>query len=143
MVFFSMIRFKKIPGDIYSKIGLLTEFLSKSQNIIFAYLFGGLAKQKPNPLSDVDIAVYVKNAKKLNYLKLFSEITDILGTDEVDLVILNDASISLAGRILQNKKVLVDKQPFLRHEYESLTLRKFFDFSIKERDILQRRYGIG
>lgn len=143
MVFFTMIRFKKIPKDIYSKIGLLTEFLSNSPNIIFAYLFGGLAKQKLNPLSDVDIAIYVKNPKKLDYLKLFSEVTDILGTDEVDLVILNDASTSLAGRILQDKKILVDKKPFLRHDYESLALRKFFDFSIKERDILQRRYGIG
>jgi hypothetical protein len=35
------------------------------------------------------------------------------------------------------------KIPILRHEYESLTLRKFFGFAIKERDILQRRYGIG
>ena len=121
----------------------MTGFLSDNHNIIFAYLFGGLAKHKPNPLSDVDIAVYVKDSRRLNYLALFSEITDILGTDEVDLVILNDASTSLAGRILQNKKNLVDKQPFLRHEYESLTLRKFFDFAVKERDILQRRYGIG
>jgi predicted nucleotidyltransferase len=138
-----MIRFKQIPKDIHSKIGVLCGFLSDNPDIIFAYLFGGLAKYKPNPLSDVDIAVYVNDVKKLDYLSLFSEITDILGTDEVDLVILNDASISLAGRILQNKKILVDKKPFLRHEYESLTLRKFFDFTVKETDILHRRYGIG
>ncbi len=138
-----MIRFKQIPKDIHSRIGHLAGFLSDNPNVIFAYFFGGLAKEKSNPLSDVDIAVYVKDTKKLDYLELFSEITGILGTDEVDLVILNDASTSLAGRILQSKKVLIDKQPFLRHEYESLTLRKFFDFAVKERDILQRRYGIG
>lgn len=138
-----MIRFKRIPEDIRSRIGLLTEFFLDNPDVIFAYLFGGLAKQKPNPLSDVDIAVYVKDAKRLDYLSLFSKITDILETDEVDLVVLNSASTSLAGRILQSRKVLIDKKPFLRYEYESLTLRKYFDFAVKERNILRRRYGIG
>lgn len=57
-----MIRFKQVPKDILSKIDILSEFLSHDPDIIFAYLFGGLAKQKPNPLSDVDIAVHVKDA---------------------------------------------------------------------------------
>lgn len=110
--------------------------------MIFAYLFGGLAKGGPNPLSDVDIAVYVGVKKTLDYLELFSGITRVLGTDEVDLVVLNDAPLSLAGRILQNRRLLVDKAPYLRHEYESLALREFFDFAVKEREILKRRYAL-
>jgi len=62
---------------------------------------------------------------------------------ELDLVILNTAPTSLAGRILQNKRILIDKEPFKRHEYESVTLREFFDFSIKEKSIFLSRYGIG
>lgn len=138
-----MIRLKQIPKDIHQKIDSLIDFLKDDPNIIFVYLFGGLLKERLNPLSDVDIAVYVKNTKGLDYLELFSMITNILGTDEVDFVILNDAPLSLAGRILQNRKVLVDKNPFLRHKYESLILREFFDFTIKERDVLKRRYRIG
>lgn len=139
-----MIRFKKLPEDIYQKINSLTDFLMKDSNIIFAYLFGGLLKDRQNPLSDVDIAVFIKkDVKKLNYFELFNKITDILGTDEVDLVVLNTSPISLTGRILQGRKVLVDKKPFLRHKYESITLRQYFDFSVKERNILKRRYGIG
>jgi predicted nucleotidyltransferase len=138
-----MIRFKKLPDDIHEKIGLLAETLKDEPNIAFMYLFGGLLNKKTSPLSDVDIAVYLKNIKIFDYLDTFSKITDILGTDEVDLVVLNNTPISLAGRILQNKKVLIDNDPFLRHRYESLTLRKYFDFSVKEKDILFRRYGIG
>jgi len=115
----------------------------KESNISFAYLFGGLLKKSGNPLSDVDIAVFVKNMKKFDYLDLFGKITDILGTDEVDLVVLNISPISLTGRILQNRRVLFDKEPFLRHKYESVNMRKYFDFSIKEENILNRRYGIG
>ncbi len=138
-----MIRYKLIPEDIHQKINSLTGIFINDHNIIFAYLFGGLLKDKPNPLSDVDVAVYVKNIKKLDYLELFGNIANVIGTDEIDLIILNTAQLSLTGRVLQNRKVLVDKNPFLRHKYESIILREFFDFSIKERDILKRRYGIG
>jgi hypothetical protein len=138
-----MIRFKRIPKDIHQKMNPLIDFLKADPHIIFAYIFGGLVKERPNPLSDVDLAVYVKDVEKLDYLKLFGDVANTLGTDEIDLVILNTAPISLSGRILQGRKVLVDKDPFLRHRYESLVLRKFFDFTVKERDILKRRYGIG
>ena len=89
------------------------------------------------------LPVFVKDINKLNYLELFNKITNILDTDEVDLIILNTAPISLIGRILQNRKILIDKNPFLRHKYESINLRKYFDFKIKEYNILKRRYGIG
>jgi len=45
--------------------------------------------------------------------------------------------------ILENKKIIVDKAPFFRNNYESLILRKYFDFAIKEMDILKRRYLYG
>jgi predicted nucleotidyltransferase len=138
-----MIWYKLIPEDIHQKIEPLTDIFTSDSNIVFAYLFGGLLKDKPNPLSDVDVAVYVKNIKKLDYLELFGNIANVLGTDEIDLVILNTAQVSFTGRILQNRKVLVDKDPFLRHKYESIILREFFDFTIKEKDILKRRFGIG
>lgn len=138
-----MIRYRLIPEDIHQKINSLVDIFINDSNIVFAYLFGGLLKDKPNPLSDVDVAVYVKNIKKLDYLELFGNIANVLGTDEIDLVILNTAQLSLTGRVLQSRKVLVDKNPFLRHKYESIILREFFDFTIKERDILKRRYGIG
>ena len=138
-----MIRFKQIPENIHQRIGSLPDLFRDDPNIIFAYLFGGLLKDKLNPLSDVDLSVYVRNPDKVDYLELFGRIARLLATDEIDLVILNKAPLALAGRILQNRKVLMDKSPFLRHKYESLILREFFDFQIKERDILKRRYGIG
>ncbi|MGQ9472947.1 MAG: type VII toxin-antitoxin system MntA family adenylyltransferase antitoxin [Candidatus Caldatribacteriaceae bacterium] len=138
-----MIRFKKLPEDIHDRIEKLKDFLSGDVNIIFAYLFGGLARKKSSTLSDVDIAVYVKDPEKINYLKLYSEITDLLSTEEVDLVILNKAPLTLLGRILQSKKILVDKDRFLRHKFESLNFRKFFDFQYREREYFEKRLKIG
>lgn len=137
-----MIKFKKLPENVHEKISLLADLFRNDPNIVFGYLFGGLLRKNRGPFSDVDIAGYVQNPKKLDYLQLFSDITNTLGTDEVDLVILNSSPISLSGRILRNRKILIDKDPFLRHSYESLTLRKYFDFSARESRLLMRRYGI-
>ena len=139
-----MIRHKRLPAGIYENIKGAKKVLLKDTNVIFAYLFGGLVRGAA-PLSDVDIAVYLKDeidAPEFR-LGLFDELTDSLKTDELDLVVLNTAPLSLAGRILMNKKVLVDKEPFTRHLYESLTLRKFLDFKVKEESFLKRRYSIG
>lgn len=140
-----MIKYDKLPRDILSKIPDIKEFLQQDDNIVFAYLFGGLAKGEVKSLSDIDLAVYLREIDCLadNKIQLFGKLTDALGTAELDLVILNTASVSIAGRILQNKQILVDKDPFRRHLYESLTLREFFDFRIKEDAFFKRRYGIG
>ena len=68
---------------------------------------------------------------------------DILKTDNIDLVVLNAAPLTLKMKILENKKVIVDKVPFLRHRYESLTMREYFDFSFLESFILRKRFFHG
>jgi len=139
----TMIRFKRLPENILSRIEGLKGHLEDHPEVIFAYLFGGIARHPISPLSDVDIAVYVKDPKRFDYLRFYSYLTDCLGTEEVDLVILNKAPISLAGRVLQSRRLLVDKDPFLRHRYESLTIRKFLDFQRLERQYFEWRFQSG
>src|SRR4030065_1801154 len=129
-----MIKFEKLPEDILSNIAEGKNVLLYDDNIIFAYLFGGLAEGKVTPLSDIDIAVFLKSDHNVAEYKLglFDRLADSLGTSEIDLVILNTAPISLTGRILQKKQILIDKDPHRRHIFESVSLRKFFDFKIKE-----------
>ena len=96
-------------------------------------------------MSDVDIAVYLKELSDIQEKKMeiLGTLIDILQTDEIDLVVLNSAALPLRMRILESKKVLVDREPFLRHHYESLTMREYFDFSILEGEILNRRFLSG
>ncbi len=140
-----MIKFEKIDSDVLLNIPLAKDVLERDANVVFAYLFGGLARGKVTPLSDVDVAVYLNSQEDLPQYKLdlFDRLTDSLGTCEVDLVILNNASISLVGRILAGKQLIVDKEPFRRHIYESVALREFFDFRIKEDNLFSSRYNLG
>jgi len=140
-----MIRHKKLPANIEDLIPKALTYLQSMPDIIFAYLFGSFAKGKNFSLSDVDIAVYLKEPSDIQEKKMeiLGTLIDILQTDEIDLVDLNSAALPLRMRILENKKVVVDREPFLRHHYESLTMREYFDFSILESEILNRRFLSG
>jgi predicted nucleotidyltransferase len=134
-----MIKFAKLPANVEALILNAAGYLRSREEVVFAYLFGSLAKGKPTPLSDIDIAVYLSTEEDLpeKKLEILGGLNDILGTDEVDLVMLNSAPLSLEIGILENKQVIVDKDPFFRHKYESLVMRKSFDFSVKESTILR------
>ena len=93
----------------------VSEIKSKKQIVAF-YLFGSYAAGRPTPLSDIDIAVLFDNTiKKDNLfdekLCLLVELSIIFGTDNLDLVILNEAPAGLGYRIIKNGKLL-----FLRNE---------------------------
>ena len=120
-----MIRNQKLPENILELIPKAAEYLKSRQDVEFAYLFGGLTKRIPAPLSDVDIAVYLsKEADAVqSKLAIFEKLTDILRTDEIDLVVLNRSSLPLSMNILKNHKILVDKKPTTRHAFQSLIMR--------------------
>ncbi|HHT9129116.1 MAG TPA: type VII toxin-antitoxin system MntA family adenylyltransferase antitoxin [Candidatus Wujingus californicus] len=141
----TMIKFDRLPENINKLLPKAKEYLNTHPKVVFAYLFGSIAKDKLSPLSDVDIAIYLSEESDIAQEKMetLGKLMELLETDEIDLIILNTASLPLAARIIENKVILVDKKPFLRHTFESLILREYFDFSRKEMDILERRYIVG
>lgn len=137
-----MIRHSKLPKNILDRIQYAANYLETRSDVLFAYLFGGLSKGEPKPLSDVDIAVYLSENAECIQAKseIIENLVDILRTDEIDVIILNQSSLSLKMNVLKNNRVLVDKKPFLRHTYQSLIFRKYFDFNKFESNILKRRF---
>ncbi len=84
----------------------LMDFLSKQDNVKLAYLFGSAASGKAGKLSDIDIAVMLDESlgKKEGFdlqLRLISDISSILKTDKIDLVVINDAPLSLKFEIIK------------------------------------------
>lgn len=137
-----MIKYTKLPENIERLLPKAQVYLQSRSDITFAYIFGGLAKGRRTPLSDVDIAVYLSEGRITieKKMEILGKLMELLETDEIDFVILNTAPLTLRMKILENKSVIVDNAPFLRYAYESVTMRKYFDFSIKEMSILERRF---
>jgi predicted nucleotidyltransferase len=134
-----------LPDDLDQRLTQVQTLLAAHRQVVFAYLFGGLAQGGPKPLSDVDIAVYLDESADWPVIKLvlIVAVIETLGSDALDLIVLNQAPLSLAGRIQQSNRLLVDKEPFRRHSYESLIRRQFADFQVFERRLLERRFGLG
>ncbi|AJA48558.1 nucleotidyltransferase [Clostridium pasteurianum DSM 525 = ATCC 6013] len=104
--------------------------INKKYAIKFAYIFGSQATGKASKNSDVDIAVYFKN----NYTNL--EEAFIRGEiieegksffkKNIDIVSLNNASLLLKYEIIHDGIVIKDDDE--RGDFESLSLREYFDF---------------
>ncbi len=140
-----MIRQKTLPADIATRLSHLGQALERCPAVVFAYLFGSAARGNLTPSSDVDVAVYLnETANSVDArLEVVGTVTSHLGTDEVDVIVLNSAPTALAGRILGSRRVILDRAPFRRHRFESLALRQFLDFRILEHQILAQRYPGG
>ena len=133
----------KLSGQKMRKA--VRESLKGIDSVRFAYLFGSHAAGTSRPSSDVDVAVFLDKSSDFmeEKLKIMGSLSEHIGTDAVDVVVLNAAPTSIVGRILSTREVVIDRDPFCRHSFESLALRKYFDFSIKESNILAKRFGVG
>ena len=103
--------------------------------VIFAYLFGSVAAGRAGPTSDVDVAVYADPELPADrYLDISLELAERLaeasGIGDVEVLVLNSAPLSIRGRVVQERVVLYSRDEETRVEYESRTLREFFDFQI-------------
>lgn len=133
---------KHLPADLDRRLADVGRRLRARADVSFAYLFGGLAAGRRTPLSDVDVAVFLTGEADPveSRLEILGELMEVLGTERIDLVVLNAAPLSLRGRIVGSRTLLADNRPFDRHKFESLTQREFFDFGVRERRLLRRRY---
>lgn len=110
----------------------LTEILEK-RKVLLAYLFGSQATGKTGPLSDMDIAIYFDERLGSNErfdlrLEVLGELTDMFKTDEIDLVVLNDAPPLLAHRIIKDGTLLFCGDDRLRVEHEVKVVMKYMDW---------------
>jgi len=140
-----MIKYRKLPATIEDLLPKSINYLEGREDVEFAYLFGSIGKGKRLPLSDIDIAIYLKDLSQMHEktMEILGMLMNLLETDEIDLVILNEAPLTLKMKVLQSKTVIIDHSPSLRHRFESLVMREYFDFSVLEKAILERRFLSG
>jgi predicted nucleotidyltransferase len=102
------------------------------EGTVAGMLFGSQATRTAGPLSDVDVAVWVKPTLSAeDKIAIRSELSlaarDVLGTDEVDVVILNDAAPLLKHRVLKGSDRLFDRDPRTRVRLETAALLDYLD----------------
>jgi predicted nucleotidyltransferase len=104
-------------------------YLGNNKAVKFAYLFGSYARGDSGPLSDIDLAVYLDN--RIDFfscrLHLLEEVSRQLKGKPCDLVVLNNADLSLQYEILRDGKIFIENR-LKRIQFETRVIRDYLDF---------------
>jgi len=109
------------------------EALDRRPEVLEAYLFGSQARGSATPRSDVDVAVFVDPslAGPAPYglaAAIASDLMSVLGRNDVDLVVLNDAPPLLYHRVLADGVRLLSRDLARTTTREGQALSRYLDF---------------
>jgi predicted nucleotidyltransferase len=126
---------------------MLSEFFRRKPGVRLAYLFGSQARGQTTPRSDLDLAVEMDHLLPETdrtglRIALLNELIDLLRSDQIDLVLLNEAPPLLRHRVAREGMLLHEDRPGLRVAFVVKTLRDYEDTrplrEIQARYLLQR-----
>ena len=107
-------------------------------------LFGSVARGESQPLSDIDIGVRTSapheqwSEIQLDLLGLF----DMSKDPAIDVVLLNEASLTLQFRVIRDGRVLFERRPSLWEEYVELVLQRYPDWAAYIDRYLRESVGV-
>ena len=110
-------------------INAISSFLQHHSEIFAVYLFGSFVTEKS--FADVDLGVLLRREPKdiLEYeIELESKL-EKLERFRLDVRVLNRAPISFAQNVIRHGRLIIDKEPNIRSDFESYVLKKYFDFA--------------
>ena len=85
----------------------------------FAFLHGSAARGEARPDSDLDVAAWWSAAPPPAF--------EVLLPSDIDLMVLNDAPLELAGRVAVDGVLLFDEDPAVRVHWVAQTRKIYFD----------------
>ena len=125
----------------------LSTYIGSLDDVILGYLFGSHARGQVWAHSDVDVALLLAGepdaARCLERrLAAIGGIADVLSTDDVDVVILNQAPPALAYAVLRDGILLFCRDEPARIAFQVRAVNEYLDFKPvlerHERALLQR-----
>jgi predicted nucleotidyltransferase len=123
----------KLPPDVIDRIPELINRISKDKEIVALFSFGSMALGDLKPLSDLDFGMLV--SRTLDRKKRFEKHLDLIGvfnesfkTDEVDLVLMNDAPMRYSYNIIKSGKLLLCSDSDALRDFIEKTVKLYLDF---------------
>jgi len=111
----------------------LHTYFAAQEEVVFAYLFGSVARGQAGPLSDVDVAVLAQEGLDSRTLfdlrlRLLGDLMQQLGTESVDVVIMNQAPLALNYRVFRDGVQLYCRNRQRRVLYQADIVSRYLDF---------------
>ena len=124
---------RKLPSDVTDRIPGLIKRVSKDKQIVALYSFGSLAAGDLKPLSDLDFGILVsptldKQQRFEKHLELIGLFNEQFESDEIDLVLMNDAPMRFSHNIIKSGKLLFCSDSGLLRDFIEKTVKVYLDF---------------
>lgn len=116
--------------------------------IAFAYVFGSHATGRATPRSDIDVAVGLAPdvPADLDTLQLRLDVAgrleQALGAGPVEVVVVDEAPLPLAGRIAEHGVPIASRDEVLRVRWVTGTRARYHDFKPLERRVARAKLAI-
>jgi predicted nucleotidyltransferase len=124
---------RKLPPNAVDRIPAMIDRVSRDQDVVAVIAFGSLAAGELKPLSDLDFGALV--SKKIDKGKRFDKHLELIGlfneifkTDEIDLVLLNDAPMRFSHKIIATGKLLYCADRLELADFIEKTVKHDLDF---------------
>jgi len=121
---------KKIAVDDH--LEELRAYLVAQSVVAAAFIFGSYGTEYQNPLSDLDIAILLKPESDMGFDTsgpIASSLAGIVGEDDVNVIVLNTAPITLQHEVLSTGRLLCKKEMYLEDFHEQVC-KQYADFKI-------------
>ncbi|MCK4824390.1 hypothetical protein KA005_52040 [bacterium] len=113
------------------------QLFQQYDEILTVYIFGSFISERS--FSDIDIGIITAMdlSKPLDFeLKLENRLEKLIKYP-VDVRILNRAPISFSQNVFRAGRLIIDKNPNMRSDFEGRILKQYFDFSPFQQRYLQ------
>ena len=122
-----------LPVELLPYHRAAADVFATSDDVCLAVLYGSHARGQAGPLSDVDVVVLLERSFDSEHyfdrrLEIIGRLMQVLNTNEVDVIILNQAPLALQYRVARDGIVLYSRHHDHLIEFVSQTVSRYLDF---------------
>ena len=123
----------KLPPDVMDRLPELIDQISKDKEIVALFAFGSLARGDLKPLSDLDFGIFAiptldRKQRFDKHLELIGVFNKHFETDEIDLVLMNDAPMRYSYNIIRSGKLLFCSDSDILRDFVEKSVKLYLDF---------------
>ena len=124
---------RKLPPDVMDRLPELIDQISRDKEIVALFAFGSLARGDLKPLSDLDFGILVipsltRRQRFDKHLELIGLFNEQFESDEIDLVLMNDAPVRFSHNIIKSGKLLFCSDFGVLGDFIEKTVKVYLDF---------------
>lgn len=118
--------------NIEHRMKELSRYFSGSSLITAVFIYGSYGTESQTNLSDVDLALLLSNDNVSldDELKISAEISSLAGEDDINVVIMNRAPLTLQYKILSTGTLIYEKDSNRLNGFTEFVIKRYLDYAI-------------